>query len=92
MFENKETSYYLSFTIIILQTELHNPNVKEKMGLDGFLNLLSTQESTKNLDNSFVQNIYLDILNNPLSLPEMEKEKEKYDNRENRIKLESTRL
>ena len=91
-FENKETSYYLSFTIIILQTELHNPNVKEKMGFDGFLNLLSTQESTKNLNKEYLQNIYNDILNNPLSLPEIEKEKEKLNNRENRIKLESTRL
>ncbi|KAK1150502.1 cytohesin-4-like isoform X1 [Acipenser oxyrinchus oxyrinchus] len=36
VFQSTDTCYILSFAIIMLNTSLHNPNVKDKPGLDRF--------------------------------------------------------
>ena len=92
-FKHQDCGFYLAFTILLIQTELHNPNVKEKMGIEGFISMLSNQESTKTLSHEYLTEIYEDILKNPISLPEIEKQKELLQtNKEDQIKLESRRL
>lgn len=39
IFENSDTCYVLSFSIIMLNTSLHNPSVKEKPTLEQFINM-----------------------------------------------------
>ncbi|KAJ8965763.1 hypothetical protein NQ317_016104 [Molorchus minor] len=39
IFENSDTCYVLSFAIIMLNTSLHNPSVKEKPSIEQFINM-----------------------------------------------------
>lgn len=39
IFENSDTCYVLSFAIIMLNTSLHNPSVKEKPTIEQFINM-----------------------------------------------------
>ena len=75
LFSNADSAFYLSYGIMMLQTSLHNPNIKDKMTLDGFIKLLESQ----NINNEYLTDIYNQILEQPLSLPELEEEKEKQD-------------
>lgn len=91
-FNDNNCCYYLSFCIILLQTELHNPNVKEKMTFESFQELLKGKNGEKNLETDFLKDIYMDILNRPLSLPEFEerKEKEEFKNKPDELYKKET--
>jgi Sec7-like guanine-nucleotide exchange factor len=39
IFENSDTCYVLSFAIIMLNTSLHNPSVKDKPTIEQFINM-----------------------------------------------------
>lgn len=39
IFENSDTCYVLSFAIIMLNTSLHNPSVKDKPTIEQFVNM-----------------------------------------------------
>lgn len=39
IFENSDTCYVLSFAIIMLNTSLHNPSVKDKPSIEQFINM-----------------------------------------------------
>lgn len=39
IFQNSDTCYVLSFAIIMLNTSLHNPSVKEKPTVEQFINM-----------------------------------------------------
>ena len=39
IFENATTAYVLAYATIMLQTDAHNPQVKNKMTLDGFCSI-----------------------------------------------------
>ena len=84
LFINADSAFYLSYGIMMLQTELHNPNIKDKMTLDGFIKLLEGQ-NIGNLKREYLANIYEQILEEPLSLPEIEEEKEKQDKEKNEL-------
>ena len=75
LFSNADSAFYLSYGIMMLQTDLHNPNNKNKMTLEGFFKLLESQ----NIKNEYLTDIYNQILEQPISLPELEEEKEKLD-------------
>jgi len=81
LFANADAPFYLSYAIMMLQTELHNPNVKDRMTLEGFFKLLDGQ----NIEESLKRDIYNQILEEPISLPEIEEEKEKQDKEKNEI-------
>ena len=83
LFANADSAYYLFYGIMILQTELHNPNVKDRMTLEGFKKLLEGQNIEVNLDGEYLTDIYNQILEEPLSLPEIEEEKEKQEKEKN---------
>ena len=76
IFGNADGAFYLSYAIMILQTELHNPNVREKMSLESFMKLVEGKNS-ENLTKEYLSDIYNQIQNDPLSLSELEEEREK---------------
>ena len=75
-FNNSEIVFYLSYSIMILQAELHNPNIKEKMDLNSFIKLFEIHNNNKNLNEEFLKDIYLQIEKEPIFIGELE-EKEK---------------
>ena len=76
-YESADAVYYLAFAIIILQTDLHNQNVKNKMDFKTFSNSLEKTNGGKNFSKEFLLDIYNQINEEPISLPELDEEKEK---------------
>ena len=92
-FANKDATYFLAFTTILLQTDMHNPNVKNKMDFDAFVNLLNADVSTKCISKEYLKEIYDDIKVNPISLPELDQQKEeKLHSKDDKIRLEALRI
>eukprot|EP00055_Hartaetosiga_balthica_P007774 m.27307 g.27307 ORF g.27307 m.27307 type:complete len:396 (+) comp5929_c0_seq1:73-1260(+) len=60
-FHNSDTAYVLAFATIMLNTSLHNPNIKDKMTLDGFFNMNRGIDNGKDVDPQFLQGIYESI-------------------------------
>ena len=74
LFTNTNCAFYLTYGIMILQTHLHNPNVKEEMSLESFIKMFEEYEI---LTKEYLEDIYKQIQEEPLSLPELEEEREK---------------
>ena len=92
-FENKDATYFLAFATILLQTDMHNPNVKSKMDFDAFVNITYADESGKCISKEYLKDIYDDIKVNPISLPELDKQKEeKMHSKDDKIRLEAFRI
>ena len=93
LYATADTAYYLAFAIILLQTELHNPNVKSKMSFESFSKMLDGQNGHENLSPIYLRDIYDQISSNPISLPELDEEKDKLENKkEDKYKRERTRI
>ena len=54
IFSNADSAFYLSYCIILLQTELYNPNVKDKMTLERFIKLLQDQNKDGKLKEEYL--------------------------------------
>ena len=85
LFSNSDITFYLAYAIMILQTELHNPNVKDKMSLENFMKIFEDKEY-ENFTKEYLEDIYRQIKEEPLSMSESEdqieiadKIEEKYD-------------
>ena len=76
LFKNADGAFYLSYAIMILQTELHNPNLKERMSLESFMKIFE-EKDYENLTKEYLEDIYKQIQEEPLSLSELEEEREK---------------
>ena len=74
-FPNSDCVFYLSYAIMILQTELHNPNVKNKMTPERFIKIFEGKEY-ESLTKEYLEDIYEQIQDEPLSLAELEEERE----------------
>ena len=97
LFSNADSAFYLSYSIILLQTELYNPNIKNKMTLERFIKLLEDQNKDGKLKEEYLGDIIgqknfeinfqssEQILEEPLSLPELEEDKDKIDKEKNEI-------
>ena len=83
LFADADSTFYLAYGIMILQTMLHNSNVKDKMTLDDFIKVLEGKNNQGNFDSEYLKDIYNQILEEPfLTLQEIEEskqEKEKND-------------
>ena len=75
-FPNADCVFYLSYAIMILQTELHNPNVKDKMTPEKFIKIFEGKEY-ESLTKEYLEDIYTQILEEPISLSELDEEREK---------------
>ena len=94
-FTHADCAYYLSFIIMMVQTDIHNPNVKNKRGIEGFIEMVKGIESIKDLERVFLEEIYNQILKKPLTLIEHEEAKDKLDTtktKQDLYKRESERM
>ena len=85
LFPNADSAFYLSYCIILLQTELYNPNVKDKMDQETFIKLVQDQNKERKLKEEYLSDIYKQVLEEPLSVPEIEDDKEKNDDEQNEL-------
>ena len=67
-FKTAEVVYLLSYSMMILQTDFHNPQVKEKLKLQDFFKMLKGVNDGIDLDESLLRNIYQGIIEKPLAL------------------------
>eukprot|EP00800_Vazella_pourtalesii_P004696 TRINITY_DN15447_c0_g1_i1.p1 TRINITY_DN15447_c0_g1~~TRINITY_DN15447_c0_g1_i1.p1 ORF type:complete len:423 (+),score=120.38 TRINITY_DN15447_c0_g1_i1:163-1431(+) len=69
LFQNSDVCYVLSFSLIMLNTQLHNPAVKDKIPLPGFISMNRGINEGKNLDEDMLADLYRDILLTPFRPP-----------------------
>ena len=72
---SSDNVYYVAFATIMLQTNLHNENVKEKMNKSGFYHLVRTFDTEAVIKEEYLDTIYEEIQKSPLSLAEFDREK-----------------
>ncbi|XP_048377591.1 cytohesin-2-like isoform X3 [Stegostoma tigrinum] len=70
VFQSTDTCYVLSFAIIMLNTSLHNPNVKEKPTLERFITMNRGINNGGDLPQELLRNLYDSIRNEPFKIPE----------------------
>jgi len=78
-FVSANTPYELSYAVMILQTSIHNPQVKQKMTFEGFLSMSKDIRRSYNLTDDFMKTIYDDIKKNPIVLADNEAAKLKQE-------------
>uniref|UniRef100_A0A7N6B6W6 Cytohesin 4b n=1 Tax=Anabas testudineus TaxID=64144 RepID=A0A7N6B6W6_ANATE len=72
VFQSTDTCYILSFAIIMLNTSLHNPNVKDKTTLERFISMNRGINNGEDLPNDLlsVRSWLTHIRNEPFKIPE----------------------
>ncbi|CAL8352996.1 unnamed protein product [Boreogadus saida] len=70
VFQSSDTCYILSFAIIMLNTSLHNPNVKEKTTLERFISMNRGINNGGDLPVPLLTKLYDSIRNEPFKIPE----------------------
>ncbi|OWK58911.1 Cytohesin-4 [Lonchura striata] len=70
MFQSTDTCYVLSFSIIMLNTSLHNPNVKDKPHFERFVSINRGIDNGGDLPEELLKNLFESIKNEPFSIPE----------------------
>lgn len=53
-----DTAYILSFSLIMLHTDAHNPNVKEKFSKDGWIHNNDKIDDGKDLPYDYLSQLY----------------------------------
>ncbi|KXS21398.1 Sec7-domain-containing protein, partial [Gonapodya prolifera JEL478] len=67
-FGSADTAYVLAFSIIMLNTDLHNPAIKRKMTKQGFVNNNRGIDNGKDVPMEFLHQIYDSILTNEIKI------------------------
>ncbi|XP_054634087.1 cytohesin-4-like [Dunckerocampus dactyliophorus] len=70
VFQSTDTCYILSFAIIMLNTSLHNPNVKDKTTLERFVSMNRGINNGEDLPRDLLSKLYDSIRNEPFKIPE----------------------
>lgn len=70
LFEEPDTCYILSFSIIMLNTGLHNPNVKQKITCEQFVKQNRGINSGKDLPQEVLELIFKSIKEEPFQIPD----------------------
>nr|BAB13511.1 cytohesin-1 [Mus musculus] len=69
VFQSTDTCYVLSFAIIMLNTSLHNPNVKDKPTVERFIAMNRGINDGGDLPEELLRNLYESIKNEPFKIP-----------------------
>jgi len=69
-FANADCAFVLSFSLIMLQTDLHNPGVKNKMTKAQFVSNNRGINNNQDLPREYLERLYDGIVNDPISLKE----------------------
>merc|ERR1712212_278482 len=70
IFEERDTCFILSFSIIMLNTALHNPNAKIKISAEQFVKQNRGINSGKDLPADMLEAIYKNIKEEPFKIPD----------------------
>ncbi|XP_059204016.1 cytohesin-2-like isoform X2 [Centropristis striata] len=70
VFQSTDTCYILSFAIIMLNTSLHNPNVKDKPSLQRFVSMNRGINNGEDLPTELLTKLYASIRSEPFKIPE----------------------
>jgi len=70
IFKHPDTCFVLSFAIIMLNTSLHNPAVKNKQTLDGFIKMNRGIDNGDDLPKELLASLYDSIKTEPFKIPE----------------------
>ena len=69
LLKNPDLSYYIAFSIIILNTDLHREEVSNKMTLAQYKNQLFQLCPNEKVDEDYLADLYKRVLSNPLVMP-----------------------
>ncbi|EDV54372.2 cytohesin-3 isoform X2 [Drosophila erecta] len=70
IFTNTDTCYVLSFAIIMLNTSLHNPSVKDKPTVDQFISMNRGINNGGDLPRGLLESLYESIRTEPFKIPQ----------------------
>ncbi len=70
IFTNSDTCYVLSFAIIMLNTSLHNPSVKDKPDVEQFISMNRGINDGGDLPRELLVSLYESIKTEPFKIPE----------------------
>ncbi|XP_032122647.1 cytohesin-4 isoform X2 [Sapajus apella] len=70
VFQSTDTCYVLSFSIIMLNTSLHNPNVRDKPPFERFVSMNRGINNGSDLPEDQLRNLFDSIKSEPFSIPE----------------------
>ncbi|ELV12272.1 Cytohesin-3 [Tupaia chinensis] len=70
VFQSTDTCYVLSFAIIMLNTSLHNHNVRDKPTAERFITMNRGINEGGDLPEELLRNLYESIKNEPFKIPE----------------------
>ncbi|KAJ8345782.1 hypothetical protein SKAU_G00299750 [Synaphobranchus kaupii] len=70
VFQSTDTCYILSFAVIMLNTSLHNPSVKEKTTLERFISMNRGINNGGDLPSELLSKLYESIRSEPFKIPE----------------------
>lgn len=70
VFSNTDTCYVLSFSIIMLNTSLHNPSVRDKPSVDSFISMNRGINDGKDVPSPLLTSLYDSIKKNEFKVPE----------------------
>jgi brefeldin A-inhibited guanine nucleotide-exchange protein len=70
VFANADTAYVLAYSVIMLNTDLHNPQIKKRMSKPDFVKNNRGINDNANLPQEFLEEIYEEILNNEIKMKE----------------------
>lgn len=70
IFTNTDTCYVLSFAIIMLNTSLHNPSVKDKPSVEQFISMNRGINDGGDLPRELLVSLYESIKTEPFKIPE----------------------
>jgi len=84
---SSEAAYTLTYLLIMLQTDLHSPQVKDKMKLVDFTKIARGINDGKDLSTDYLKKLYSSILETPLALHHLSKmQKDSLNSGNNSIK------
>ncbi|CAO1300560.1 unnamed protein product [Diamesa serratosioi] len=70
IFTNTDTCYVLSFAIIMLNTSLHNPSVKDKPTIEQFISMNRGINNGGDLPRELLESLYESIRTEPFKIPQ----------------------
>lgn len=74
-FANADCAFVLCFALIMLQTDLHNPGIKNKMTKDDFVRNNRGINDGAHLPREYLESLYDSMVHNPISLQEDEEQR-----------------
>ncbi|KAK6202334.1 guanine nucleotide exchange protein for ADP-robosylation factor [Scheffersomyces amazonensis] len=68
IFSNADAAYVLAYSVILLNTDLHSPQIKNRMTFDNFVANNAGIDDGKDLPRDFLQGVYEEIKSNEIKL------------------------